>query len=371
MSKKFNNQKKTPKLLNHSWLLIGLVLALTIFGVIMVGDASVAEAYRDFGDKYYYFRLQGQWALIGLAAFIFFCLFDYRHLKKLATPLLVFTLISLILVLIPGFSERILGAKRWIGIGLIRFQPAELAKISLSIYFASFFTSRKKILPFMGIVGLVIILVMLEPDLGTSLIIVAISLAIYFVSGSPMIYLGGALTIGGVIGSFLILFSSYRRERLLTFFNPSGDPLGASYHIHQALIAIGSGGLWGVGLGQSRQKYEYLPMAATDSIFAVIAEELGFVGAIILLSVFIVFIWKCFKIARKSQGDFGRYLIVGITSWIGFQTLLNLGAMVNLVPLTGVPLPFVSYGGSSLVLLLIGAGILVNISSQEDKLRSK
>jgi len=165
-------------------------------------------------------------------------------------------------------------------------------------------------------------------------------------------------------GAGLIFFSSYRRERLLSFLNPSRDPLGTSYHIRQILIAIGSGGLFGVGLGQSRQKYEYLPEATTDSIFAVIAEELGFVGAVCLLALFLLMIWRGMKIAKEAPDDFGRLLAVGIISWIGFQALVNLSAMVAIVPLTGVPLPFISYGGSSLVLSLTAMGILVNISKQ-------
>jgi len=207
-------------------------------------------------------------------------------------------------------------------------------------------------------------LIMLQPDLGTAVILAATGLVVYFVSGGSLFLISLAGLFGLLSGAALIFFSSYRRERFLTFLNPARDPLGASYHIRQILIAIGSGGLFGVGLGQSRQKYEYLPEATTDSIFAVIAEELGFVGAISLLVLFLLVVWRGMRIAKEAPDDFARLLAVGITAWIGFQALVNLSAMVAIVPLTGVPPPFISYGGSSLVLSLTAMGILVNISKQ-------
>jgi len=358
------------------WLLIFLVLGLTIFGVIMVGNASVVEAYRDFGNKFYYFRLQTFWAILGIVAFFVFSFFDYRRLRKLAIPLMIFSLLSLIVVLIPGIGTKVLGARRWLVLGPLTFQPAELAKLSFVIYLATFlsnknlpsgepcFSNKRKLLPFLIILGILLDLIMLEPDLGTAVVLAATSLVVYFVSGAPLLSLALVGLAGILAGTSLILFSPYRRERLSTFLNPTHDPLGASYHIRQILIAIGSGGLFGVGLGQSRQKYEYLPAVTTDSIFAVIAEELGFIGAAAIIIVFLILIWRGMKIAKEAPDEFGRLLAVGITSWIGFQALVNLSAMVALVPLTGVPLPFISYGGSSLVLSLTGMGILVNIAKQ-------
>lgn len=346
------------------WPLIGLVLGLTVFGLIMVGNASVVEAYRDFGDKLYYLRLQAQWAGLGLLAFLFTSFFNYRRLKFLALPFLIFNLICLFLVLIPGLGISALGARRWLGIGSIRFQPAELAKLTFVLYLSSFFANKKGALPFLTILGLMVVLIMLEPDLGTTVVLCFTGLAVYFASGAPLLQIGLIGLIGIIGGAGLIFSSAYRRERLATFLNPTSDPLGASYHIRQILIALGSGGLFGVGLGQSRQKYEYLPAVTTDSIFAVIAEELGFVGAAAILLLFLFLIWRGFKIACRAPDDFGKLLAVGITSWVGFQALVNLGAMVAIIPLTGVPLPFISYGGSSLVLALTGMGILVNISRQ-------
>lgn len=367
MFKRLKQRKVVLKIAHGKpdWFLIGLVLGLTVFGLIMVGNASVVEAYRDFGDKFYYFRLQAQWMALGLLAFILASFLDYRKLRLIAVPLMLFTLISLVLVLIPGLGSKVLGARRWLGFGVFRFQPAELVKLSLVLYLSSFFANKKHPLPFLVIMGMLVVLIMLEPDLGTAIIVVTTSVVVYFASGAPLLLIGLMGLIGLISGAGLIFSSPYRKERLLTFFNPTRDPLGASYHIRQILIALGSGGLFGVGLGQSRQKYEYLPAVTTDSIFAVIAEEIGFVGAILVLLTFLILIWRGFKIAKEAPDDFSRLLAVGLISWIGFQALVNLGAMVALVPLTGVPLPFISYGGSSLVLSLLGMGILVNISKQK------
>ncbi len=205
---------------------------------------------------------------------------------------------------------------------------------------------------------------MLEPDLGTAVVLAVTSFLIFFVSGPPVWSIFLVCLLGLASGTGLIFTSEYRRQRLLTFLNPSQDPLGTSYHIRQILIALGSGGIFGVGLGQSRQKYEFLPEVTTDSIFAVIAEEVGFIWAKILILIFLLLIWRGISIAKKAPDEFGRLLALGIISWVGFQTLVNLGSMVALIPLTGVPLPFISYGGSSMVLILTAMGILVNISRQ-------
>lgn len=346
------------------WFFIILVFSLTIFGLLMVANASVVEAYRDFGDKLYYFKLQLQWAGIGLVGFVLASFFNYRRLRPFAVPLLIIALVSLGLVLVPGLGTKILGAKRWLGIGVFRFQPAELAKLAFVLYLAAFMSEKKSFWPFLALLMILIGLIILEPDLGTAVIIAATGLVVYFVSGAPILWIG-VIGVIGVLGGLVLIFSSpYRKERVLTFLNPARDPLGASYHIRQVLLALGSGGLLGLGLGQSRQKYEYLPAAATDSIFAIIAEELGFVGALMVIIAFLLLIWRGFKIAKEAPDRFGALLATGVISWIGFQTLINLSAIVALVPLTGVPLPFISYGGSSLVLILTASGILVNISKQ-------
>jgi len=362
--KKRKSRKITlkPSTRRADLVLVGLVLGLTIFGVIMVGNASVVEAYRDFGDKLYYFRLQAQWAFLGILALIAASFFDYKRLKVLAIPLIIFTLLSLVLVLIPGIGSQALGARRWLTIGNLRFQPAELIKLAFVLYLAAFLSTKKQALPFLALLGVILVLIMLEPDLGTAVIVIASGMIVYFASGTSILAILGLGVLGFLTGAGLISLSPYRRERFLTFLNPTRDPLGASYHIRQILLALGSGGIWGLGLGQSRQKYEYLPAVMTDSIFAVIAEELGFIGGVLILLAFLVIIWRGFKIAQQAPDHFGQLLAVGITSWIGLQALINLSAMVALVPLTGVPLPFISYGGSSLIVTLAGVGILVNIS---------
>lgn len=328
----------------------------------MVANASSVEAYRDFGDKLYYFKKQIVWAALGILAFIVSANFNYKRFKFLAIPLLALTLISLIAVMLPGVGLKALGARRWLGYGNISFQPAELTKLAFILWSAAFLTKKKKSAPFVAVLGILVALIMLEPDLGTTVIVVISGLAIYFVSGAPILQMLfiGLIGLGGGLG--LIFFSSYRKARLLTFLNPTRDPLGASYHIRQILLALGSGGLTGLGLGQSRQKYEYLPEVTTDSIFAVIAEETGFIGGVILIFAFLLFIWQGIRIAKQAPDEFGRLLALGITVWIGIQGLVNLAAMTALIPLTGIPLPFISYGGSSLVLTLFACGILVNIS---------
>jgi len=342
--------------------LLVLTFFLITFGIIMVGNASVIEAYRDFGDKFYYLKLQAQWAMLGILGLLGGLFFNFKRLRAIAFPLLLVTIFFLIAVLVPGVGIKALGAKRWLGVGPFRFQPSELAKFAFILWAAAFLSNKKKTLSFLGILGFLGGLIIIQPDLGTAIILVSSGLVIYFTSGAP-IWEVGLLGVLGVLGGLGLIFSSsYRKERFLTFLNPARDPLGASYHIRQILIALGSGGVWGLGLGQSRQKYEYIPMATTDSIFAIIAEEIGFVGAMVIILLFLFFIWRGLKIAKEAPDEFSKLLAVGITTWIGFQALLNLGAMTALIPLTGIPLPFISYGGSSLVLSLVAVGILANIS---------
>jgi len=365
--RRFKKKRKyTLKSAEHrpDWWLVGIVLSLTLFGLVMIANASAVEAYRDFNDKFYYFRQQAQWVGLGLIIFLGTSLFPYQRLKKI-TPLLIFgALLGLILVLLPRLGFLRFGARRWLTIGGINFQPSELTKLAFILYLAAFLEKKKNVLPLVIIAGLIIFLMMLQPDLGTTLIILMSGAVIYFVAGAPLTHLVVLIIVGLVGGLGLIFSSSYRKERFLTFLNPLRDPLGASYHIRQILIALGSGGLFGLGIGQSRQKYEYLPAVTTDSIFAVIAEELGFFGASVLILIFVLLIWRGLRVAQRIPDLFGQLLATGITAWIGIQTLVNLAAMVALVPLTGVPLPFVSYGGSSLLLSLTAMGILVNISKQ-------
>lgn len=355
---------KTP-IKRPDLVLAGLTLGLTIIGVIMVGNASVVEAFRDFGDKYHYLKLQIQWAGLGGIAFVLASIFNYRRLEKMAPVLMFASLVLLIAVLLPGVGTQILGARRWISLGSFNVQPAEITKLAFVLYLAAFLAKKQKTLPFLVLSGLIIGLIMMEPDLGTTVVIITSGLVVYFASGASLVTILAFLILGLLGGLGLILSSPYRKGRLLTFFNPGRDPLGASYHIRQVLLALGSGGFWGLGLGQSRQKYEYLPAVMSDSIFAVIAEELGFIGSALILLAFLLIIWRGLKIGLGAPDRFGQLLAVGITAWIGLQALINLAAMVALVPFTGIPLPFISYGGSSLVVALAGMGILINISKYQ------
>lgn len=344
------------------WLVVGLVWGLTLFGLLMVGNVSVVEAYRGFGSAWHFFRLQLGWIMIGLVAFIFLARVRLSWLGEIAPVFLGVNLIFLLLVLLPGLSQPILGARRWLNFGWLNFQPAELAKLSVTLYLSTYLAKGKDWWRAGGVVMLILFLVALEPDLGTMLIIFFLALAIYFVSGPPLLYPSLFLALVGIVSIFLVLISPYRRERALTFFNPERDPLGSSYQVKQALIALGSGGLWGVGLGQSRQKYAYLPETTTDSIFAIIAEETGFFGSLAVVMAYFLLFWRGLRIAKKVQNLQEKLLATGVTAWLGGQTIINLGAMTALIPLTGVPLPFISYGGSSLVLNLAAAGLLVNLS---------
>lgn len=345
------------------WLVVS-VIALSLFGVLMVYDSSVAIALRDFGNQYYYVREQMKWFVVGFILFFTFARIPYKTWYPYALPFLLGTLILLLVVFIPGVGIRALGAHRWINFGFFVLQPAELAKLTMIFYLSAWFShpEKERLFSFLLFLGMVVGLVMLEPDLGTSIIILSIAILLYFFSGAPIKHFMYMipLFLAGIL--LLAVLSPYRMQRMTTFFNRQSDPLGASYHIHQVLLGLGSGGWTGVGIGRSRQKYEYLPEANTDSIFAIIGEETGFIGATLMISLYMFIILRGFTIASQAKDMFGRLLGLGITSWVAMQTLINLGAMVALIPLTGVPLPFVSYGGSSFILLLSAMGILLNIS---------
>lgn len=338
------------------------MLGLTFIGLVAVANASAPQALNVFSDKYYFIKQQLIWVLLGMVALFVASKINYKFWSKVATPLFLFNVLLLILVLIPGIGVKVLGARRWILIDSFYFQPSELIKLSLALFMAKFITSKKP--SFYYLIPLVLVggLIMLEPDLGTTLVVAMSAMAQIFVSGLGIWHFLIATLGGGLSVFVLIITSNYRRQRLMTFFEQTSDPLGRSYHIKQILLALGSGGFFGIGLGQSRQKYLFLPEAATDSIFAVIAEEMGFLGAIVIISLFIYFIYKCFKIIRSAPDDFSKILALGLGVWLGGQAILNMGSVVAIVPLTGIPLPFVSYGGSSMVTALTATGILLNIS---------
>lgn len=340
-----------------------LILSLVVIGLIFIADISAPQALNFFGDKFYFFKQQVVWALVGLTAMVVISNINYNFWKKLAVPIFFVAVLLLVAVLIPAISLHALGARRWISIGSINFQPSEIIKLALALYLAKVADSNiKKPLAFFLPLVLVCGLIMLQPDLGTTLVVGFIGIIQIFVAGVPIMYFLGSLLVGVVGVVILILTSPYRRDRLMTFLQVGADPLGKEYHIRQILLAIGSGGVFGLGIGQSKQKYLFLPEASTDSIFAAIAEELGFVGSLALILLFGFFIYRAFKIVQNAPDQFSKILSLGITAWIGGQIVLNISAMTALTPLTGIPLPFFSYGGTSLSMILASCGILLNIS---------
>lgn len=342
--------------------LLVITLVLTATGLVILADASAPIALREFSDKYFFVKQQALWAVAGLIFFIGTSVLNYKVWEKFATSFFIASLIGLLLVFVPGLGVKYLGAKRWIFLGNLSIQPSEILKLSLSVYFAKLASKKMKAAAYFIPLIVVFLLLMLQPDLGTAIVIAGIGMAQIFLAGVSIFYFLGAMLVGVLGVVVLILTSSYRKDRLLTFFEQTRDPLGKSYHIRQILIALGSGGIFGVGFGNSRQKYLYLPETATDSIFAVIAEELGFVGSFFIILAYIYFVWRGINVIKNAPDIFSKILASGIVTWIGGQALLNIGSMVAIIPLTGIPLPFISYGGSSLVAVLIGCGILLNIS---------
>lgn len=361
-------------------LLIGVILLL-LFGIVMVYDASLVYAHGVFGRKYHFLLLQLLWVSVGAVAAFFVYRLGYHYLCRLGVPLLLVSLGLLFLLAWPNipflkhllfiprefydrFVPEIYGARRWLVFpGKLGFQPSELAKFSSILYFSNWF-SKKERSPFLFLLLLCLlaVLVSLEPDFGTAVVLSTIILGIYFVSGVSLLKLIPLGVVGILGGLILIISSPYRMQRLQTYLNPAAaDPLAGGYHIQQVLIALGSGGPLGLGFGQSRQKYEYLPEVTTDSIFAVIGEELGFVGAVVVISAFAFLLFRGFRIATAAD-DLGKLVAVGATTWLGVQVLVNLAAMTALIPLTGVPLPLISYGGSSTVFVMMAIGLLLSVS---------
>lgn len=351
-------------------LLLSVVSLITLFGLLMVYNASSVRAFIDFnGDKYHFLRDQALWVALGFLVLFIFSMLDYHKLYYIALPLLIFALTCLILVFIPGIGAGAKGANRWINLFFFRFQPAELVKMTLAIYLSAWFSNKEKgrFLSFALLTGAVLSLVLLEPDLGTATIILLEVAIIYFLSGGSIKHFLISFPILGALWLAVIKFEPYRAARMTSFLKVNESLIGIEYHLKQILIALGSGGIMGVGLGNSRQKFGYLPESMTDAIFPIIAEEFGFIGANILIILFIIVIWRGFYIALSAKDKFGKLLAAGIVSFLGIQIVINLGATTLLFPLTGVPLPFVSFGGSSLVVDMASIGILLNISKHMNR----
>ena len=358
-----------PKRGTPDFVIFAVTLMLLTVGLVMVFSSSAVSSYLDYDDSFYYLKKQLFSALIGVGVMVFAMNFEFYYLRRLANPALLLALGFLVLVLVIGTVSH--GSSRWLGLGFIpSFQPSEVAKLGVVIFVAknlsenqdkmhSFF---KGILPNLAVVAVVCALILLQPDLGTA---VSIAGTVYL-----MLIAGGArlrhLTFIGLLGVALvvlaIIIAPYRMERFTAFLNPWADPSDTGFQTIQSLLALGSGGLLGMGLGQSRQKFFYLPERHTDFIFAILGEELGFIGAAFVLLLFFIFLWRGFRVALTVGDSFGGLLAVGITCMVVLQMIINIGVVTGSMPVTGITLPLVSYGGSSLVLVLFGIGILLNIS---------
>lgn len=355
------------------WILVAAGLLL-IFGFIMLASATSALAYNKFnGDSYFFVKNQGIYALLGIVGLWVMAKIDYHYWRRWAWFLWIVSVVLLIAVFIPGVGEVRNSARSWISVGSLSFQPVEFVKLFFIIYLATWLSEKpltkirdwyEGLLPFFFNAGVIAVLLILQPDFGSMIMFALIAVTIFVIGGASgkQIAAMGVIALAGI--PLLFFSASYRLARFTAFLNPEADPTGTGYHLYQALIAIGSGGIFGRGFGNSVQKFYYLPEVAGDSIFAVIAEELGFVFVVILILLFFFLFQRGLKTASYAPDVYGKLLAVGISSWIMWQTFLNIGAIIGILPLTGLPLPFISQGGTSLVALLAGVGILYSISKQ-------
>jgi cell division protein FtsW len=364
---KTNKQNQKPVDKTFFWLVFSLVL----IGLIAISSAGIAIAQIKFGDPYHYFKHQLFYGAIpGLVAMFIVSKINYKFWQKMAVPLLGLAIFSLIAVLLSGAGLELKGAKRWIVLGPVSFQPTEMVKLAVIVYLASLLAKKGKaikdfsesLVPFIVIIGIIGLLIMMQPDVGSFGAIAFIALAMFFLAGASLKHIIGLVGVGISLLIVMIKLEPYRMNRFLAFMNPDLDVQGIGWQVKQAAIAIGHGGIFGVGLGHSHQKFSYLPEVVGDSIFAVIAEEVGLLGAGIIVVLFILLAFRGFRLARKAPDKFSSFMVAGVSLWIIFQAMINIMAIIGLMPLTGIPLPFISYGSTSLLFLLVGVGIVLNIS---------
>lgn len=353
-------------------ILLATIIALLLIGVVMVYSSSYIWAEYKFDDPFHHLKRQLLFAGAGIVSMFFLMNIPYVTWKKYAKPILIFCFMLLLLVLIPGIGMVRGGAQSWIGVGAFSIQPSEFMKLGLIIFLGAllseqqkYITSFKKgFLPCILLIFTAFGLIMLQPDLGTGMVLVLTCMLMIFIAGAKYSHFFGLAAVGLVGFVFLIASAPYRISRITAFLNPWEDPLGDGFQIIQSLYAIGPGGLLGLGLGNSLQKYFYLPEPQTDFIFAVIAEELGFIGGTLVVLLFAVLLWRGIKIALGAPDLFGKFLAIGITGMLAIQAMINISVVIGLIPVTGITLPFLSYGGSSLTLTLCSVGILLNVSAQ-------
>lgn len=352
-------------------VLLGVTLALVCFGTIMVFSASMVISELKFHDSFYFLKRQFMYVCLGFVALFISSRISYRFLKLIAGPLLFLSMVSLALVLVPGIGIKVYGARRWLDMGGFSFQPSDLAKFAVVVFMAKSLSERHAILndfwngvmPHLVVAGVIGLLIMKEPDMGTCLVVLGIVFLMLFAAGTPFRIIGTLMLSGAAMLVLLVLLEPYRMRRFTAFLNPMDDLRDSDYQSWQALLALGTGGPGGLGIAQSRQKFLYLPQPHTDFIFAIIGEELGFIGCFALVLCFLVVAIRGFRIACRCPSLFGSLLAFGLTAQILIQAFLNMAVVIGLTPVTGVPLPFISYGGTSLLVGLISVGVLLNIST--------
>ncbi|HRC61614.1 MAG TPA: putative lipid II flippase FtsW [Dehalococcoidia bacterium] len=353
------------------YLLLAVLTVLLVIGLIAVYSSSYALGYAQFGDPNFFIKKQVLFAVLGLVGMFIAMNVDYRILMKLSPLLMLFALLGLAAVLLPGIGFEQNGARRWVALGpLPPLQPSEFAKVAVLIYMAAWLAAKGEtvkdfslgVMPFVGMVGLIGALIMLEPDMGTAMMVALITGTLFFVAGARLTHLLALVGSGLVMAVILILSHGYRADRLLAFTSAEDDPTGVGFHALQMLVAFGSGGIGGLGLGVSRQKFFYVPGSHTDGVLAIVGEELGFIGVVVVLLLFVVLLARGLRIAMRAPDRFGSLLATGVIAWIALQLLINVGGVTRSIPLTGIPLPFLSYGGSSLMALLTAVGVLLSVS---------
>jgi cell division protein FtsW len=354
-----------------TWL-VGLVGVLCVIGVVMVGSASSVISMSLYGSPWSILTKDILWVAVGLICFVVASRTDYHRWRRLTPILLIGSMICLVVVLAPGVGAASGGASRWIGVGQARFQPSEVMKLALALFGADVLCTKiearaglkQLAAPLLFVTGIAVMLVVAQPDLGTAMVLMVIAVALFFAAGVPAVVMGKGIGAVTILVTMLAFAMPYRRERLLSFVNPGSKASGAGYQVVQSLIGLGSGHLFGLGLGNSREKWGLLPNAHTDFIFSIIGEELGLVGVLVVLVLLGIFASKAIRAAQEAPDRYGNLLGVALVAWISAEAILNIGAVLGVLPVTGIPLPFISFGGSSLVITMIAAGMLVNIARQ-------
>ena len=354
------------------FVLLTVAIMLVVIGLIAVYSASYPIGYLNHGDSDFFIKRQALWALIGLGGMVAAMSINYRVLMRLSPLLMLVALLGLGAALVPGLglAAETDGPSRWIEVGPFSVQPSEFAKLAVLVYLAAWLAAKGPtvrdvalgVVPFVGMVGLVTSLVLLEPDLGTAMLIALITGTLFFVSGARLAHLVALVATATTFTATFVLVGGYGMARVLSFTSAESDPEGIGFQTLQMLVALGSGGLTGLGLGVSRQKFFFVPASHTDGVLSIVGEELGFIGVAVVLLLFALLLWRGLRIMQRAADPFGSLLAAGVLAWIAFQLLLNVGGVTRSIPLTGIPLPFLSYGGSSLAMTLTAIGVLLSVS---------